>query len=129
MVLPKKIISPFFACSLLFSGHSQTVWALIDESEQALHPDPSLSCSVYYIYHVQIIHPGIDLINGSMTHYIHVIHGFSIAHCGIFAVGAKNPTDPRWCGIYGAALRTGDCDRVHDTSLISLIEHCGSNIF
>lgn len=59
--------------------------------------------------------PGIDLINDSMTHYIHVIHRFSIAHCGSSAVSAKHPADPRWCGIYGAALRTMDSVRVHET--------------
>lgn len=120
MVLPVNI-SPFCLRMLLTGGRALCSWAtsslvrtVIDDTEQVFLPDLSLSCSIYYIYSAQITHPGTDLINDSMTHYIHVIHRFSIAHFSPCAVSAKHPTDPRWCGIYGAALRTMDSVRVHE---------------
>lgn len=66
---------------------------------------------------MQITHPGTDLINGSMTHYIHVIPASLLLIVALACiVNAKHPTDPRWCGIYGAVLRTMDSVRVHETN-------------
>lgn len=67
-------------CSLLL-GQFQVVQIVIDDSERAFHPDPSLSRSINYIYSMQIIHPRTDLINGLVAHYIHVFYFLSIAHC------------------------------------------------
>lgn len=115
---------PFFSCAAdwrkctLFLGSRPTCagcnwwfWASVPSSSVFV------VLNILHFYSVQIIHPGIDLINGSMTHYIHVTHRFSIAHSGSPALSSvpNPPTDPRWRGIYGAVLRSTDSVRVHET--------------
>lgn len=112
--------------STLFLGHFQAVQIIIDDFEQLFHPDLSLSCSIYYIYSMQIIHSGTHLINGSVTHYIHVIRCFSIAFCGSCLYCSVPSTLLTPGGVEFMVHCSGPQTASEFIKLISeLIEHCG----